>query len=225
LALRADGSVVAWGWEDDGQLGNGAISGGLRAKQPTPVPVVGLEAGSGTVAIDAGYSHSLALRSDGSVVAWGSDQFGELGDGGPSSGKPVPVPVIGLGSGSGVVAVSAGLSHSLALHADGRVVAWGSDYSGQLGDADFGVSEQAPVSVRGLGVGSGVIAVSAGGGHSLALLADETVLSWGSNEYGQVGDGGPADERSTPVAVQGLGTDSGAVSVAAGFQHSVVAKR
>ena len=225
LALRADGTVLAWGSETYGQLGNGAINGGIYADQPTPIPVLGLGAGSGVIAIDAGYDHNLALRADGSILSWGDDQFGQLGDGETREGKPGPVAVSDLESGSGVVAVSAGLTHSLALRSDGSVLAWGSDYSGELGDVAFDGSRPRPVAVTGLGRGSGVVAISAGGGHSLALRSDGSVLAWGSDEYGQIGDGGLNEDQSTHVAVDGLGAGSGIVAVAAGFQHSLAARK
>ncbi len=122
-------SVASWGWDLFGQLGDG----GYNADQPLPVTVEGLVAGPSIMSVAAaGGNHSLALRADGSVVAWGMDKFGELGDGAPNRDRSTPVEVSGLGAGSGVVALAAGSSHNLALRADGSVVAWGSNESGQL---------------------------------------------------------------------------------------------
>ena len=225
LALRSDGSVLSWGNDHFGELGNGLVALAAGENQPTPAPVVGLGAGSGVVAIDAGGNHSLALRADGSVVAWGADHFGQLGVGGSrTGGRAVPVPVSGLGAGGGVVAVSAGISHSLALRSDGSVLAWGADISGELGTVADNKTEPRPVAVDELGPGSGVVAVAAGGPHSLALRSDGSVLSWGNDEKGQLGDGAPHENRATPTTVTGLGPGSGAVAVAAGFRHSLVAK-
>jgi len=218
LALRSDGSVVAWGAGSPGPLLYGAT--GIAG---TPVPMTGLESGSGVVAVSAGYTHSLALRRDGSVVAWGSDDSGQLGDGG-SIDQPTPVAVSGLGPGSGVVAVSAGYHHSMALRRDGSVVAWGDDSVGQLGDGGTPFAKRIPVAVQGLGPGAGVVAVAAGVGHSVALRLDGSVLSWGWDVYGQLGDGSTGTSQRVPVAVRGLGPGSGIKAVSAGGYHNLVAK-
>src|SRR5207247_2415651 len=99
--------------------------------RPTPVAATGLGAGSGLVAIAAGGNeYTLALKSDGSVLAWGFNGNGELGDG-TTTNRTTPVGVTGLGAGSGVVAISAGEAHSLALKSDGSVLAWGYNCSGR----------------------------------------------------------------------------------------------
>ena len=137
-------------------------------------------------------SHSLALKSDGTVVAWGDNSSGQLGDG-TTTNHTTPVAVPGL---TGVVAIAA-YSHSLALKSDGTVVAWGGNYSGQLGDGTTS-SRYNPLAVPGL---TGVVAVAAAG-HSLVLKSDGTVVAWGSNYAGQLGDG-TTTQRTSPVAVTG----------------------
>ncbi|HEX5752852.1 MAG TPA: RCC1 repeat-containing protein [Archangium sp.] len=123
LALRGDGTVWAWGYNESGALGDGST-----LQRSTPVQVSGL---SGVVAISAGYLHSLALRHDGTVWAWGSNTLNQLGDGTAEPQRSTPVRVSGL---SDVVAISAGRNHSLAMHADGTLWAWGRNATGQLGD-------------------------------------------------------------------------------------------
>src|SRR4029079_11022143 len=128
--------------------------------------------------------------ADGTVVAWGDNEYGQLGDGTttgpeicPSAGfstvpcSTKPVPVSGL---SGVVAISAGDDHNLALLGDGTVMAWGANNDGQLGDNSTEESD-VPVPVSGL---HEAVAISAGGFHSLALLRDGTVRAWGDNGNG-----------------------------------------
>jgi alpha-tubulin suppressor-like RCC1 family protein len=217
LALRSDGSVVAWGSDSDGQLGDNA---GL-ADQPAPVTVSGLGPGSGTTGISAGGYHSLAVRSNGHVLAWGSDSDGQLGDGGANSDAPTPVTVSGLGAGSGVASVIGGGYHSLALRSDGSVLAWGFDGSGQLGDGGADADQPAPVAVSGLGAGSGVISLAGGVEQSLALRSDGSVVAWGWDGFGQLGDGGANTNRAVPTPVSGLGFGSGTVAIAAGFYHSL----
>jgi len=185
LALRADGTVWAWGWNDQGQLGDGTDT-----DRHTPVRVRGL---TDVVAVAAGRAHSLALRADGTVWAWGSNEDGELGDG-TDTDRHTPVKVPGL---SDVVAVAARDWHSLALRADGTVWAWGNNRFGQLGDGTD-TDRHTPVKVPGL---TDVVAVAAGEYHSLALRADGTVWAWGRNGYGQLGDG-TTTHRHTPVKVQ-----------------------
>jgi alpha-tubulin suppressor-like RCC1 family protein len=194
--------ALAWGQNLSGQLGDGAFN----ASSNVPTQVLGLKF---VAAVAAGGHHSLALLADGTVVAWGENEFGQLGDG-TTERSNVPVAVTGL---SGVKAIAAGGQHSLALMSNGTVMAWGDNEGGQLGDGNTTASE-VPVAVTGL---TGVKAISAGGGHSLALLNDGTVMAWGENEAGQLGDGG-TKSRSAPVAVKGL---SGVAAISAGGEFSL----
>ena len=213
LALKPDGTVLAWGGNVLGQLGDSTTT-----QRRTLVQVSGLGAGSGVIAIAAGASHSLALKFDGTVLAWGSNVTGQLGDG-TTTPRLTPLQVFGLGPDSGVVAIAAGGGHSLALKADGTVLAWGLNANGQLGDGTL-TRRLTPVPVSGLGPGSGVEAIAAGITHSLALKSDGTVLAWGFNTTGQLGDGTTA-QRTTPVQVSGLGLGSGVVAIDAGVSHSL----
>src|SRR4029077_10868440 len=144
----------------------------------------------------AGGRPSLALLADGTVVAWGANGLGQLGNGGTTESN-VPVAVQGL---SGVKAISAGASHSLALLANGTVMAWGDNESGQLGVGSAVEDSEVPVAVKGL---SGVKAISAGANYSLALLTNGKAMAWGENESGQLGDGS-TNSRNAPVAVKNL---------------------
>src|SRR6185312_15197966 len=109
--------------------------------------------------IAAGGTHVLALKSDGTVWAWGSNTSGQLGDG-TTTQRAAPVQVTGL---SGVTAIAAGSNHSLAVKSDGTVWAWGTNAAGQLGDGTTGATPHpTPAQVPGL---SGVTAIAAGGSH------------------------------------------------------------
>src|SRR5262245_16809498 len=216
LALKSDGSVVAWGLNANGQLGDGTTTTRL-----TPVAVTGLGAGSGVVAIavsgGAG-NHSLAVKSDGTLWAWGLNTAGQLGDG-TTTNRLSPVLVAGL---SGVVAVSAGGNHCLVAKSDGSVFAWGGNANGQVGDGTT-AARLLPVQVSGLGPGSGAVGVATNSLFSFAYKSDGTVLAWGFNTNGQLGDG-TTTVRTTPVQVRGFGPGSGVVSVAAGNGHAVALK-
>ena len=123
--------------------------------------------------IAGGGEHSIALKSDGTVWAWGNNWVGQLGDG-TTSHRSTPVQVSGL---SGVIAIAGGGYHSIALKSDGTVWAWGWNEYGQLGDGTTS-HRSTPVQVSGL---SGVIAIAGGGYHSIALKSDGTVWAWGNN--------------------------------------------
>ena len=206
LALKQDGTVVAWGSNEYGQLGDGT----QRTERHIPVEVKGL---TDVVAVAAGESHSLAIKSDGTVVAWGWNFDGQLGDG-TTTGRSTPVEVQGL---TDAVAVAGGARNSLALKQDGTAAAWGNNQFGQLGDGTR-IERHTPVEVQGL---TDAVAVASGFWHSLALKKDSTVVAWGSNFWGELGDGTRIN-RSTPVEVQGL-TD--AVAIAGGAWHSLALKQ
>jgi alpha-tubulin suppressor-like RCC1 family protein len=211
LALKTDGTVWAWGSNSSGQLGPSVARG---SSTYTPAQVAGAY---GSQAIAAGSIHSLALRTDGTVRAWGHNGMGQLGTNSVSYESSIPQAVHNL---SGVRAIAAGCYHSLALKTDGTVWAWGSNSWGQLGaftDNSFGQMESLiPVKVMNL---SGVQAIAAGCDHSLALGADGTVWAWGSNHHGQLGSGlATGLSTHTPIRVAGL---SKVTSVAGGDNHSL----
>jgi alpha-tubulin suppressor-like RCC1 family protein len=210
-AGAASSKTVAWGHGTHGQLGNGGV-----ANSSVPVTILGL---SGVTSLSAGDEHNLALLPDHTVMAWGTNASGELGDGttaGPetcagTACSKMPIPVPGLTS---VTAVSAGLGDSFALMSDETVRAWGSNGAGQLGDGGT-EARSTPVSVAGL---HGVREVAAGESyHTLALLSNGTVMAWGKNSDGELGDGTHTD-RHKPVAVAGL---TGVASVSAGYFDSL----
>lgn len=195
MALKADGTVWAWGYNAFGELGNGTTT-----SSNVPVAVSNL---SGVTAISAG-STSLALKSDGTLWAWGFGGFGQLGNGATPSYSSVPVQVPGL---TNIIAVSSGSFHALALQADGTVWAWGSNQSGQLGDS----TTTSHLSPEHLTTINNVTKIAAGYTHSLALTSDGSVWAWGENTSGQVGIGSTASSVPAPAK---LGSLSSALSVA-----------
>jgi alpha-tubulin suppressor-like RCC1 family protein len=201
LALLEGGTVMAWGNNGSGQLGNGSTTN-------SDVPVAVKEP-SGVKAIAAGGKYSLALLENGTVMAWGNNGSGQLGNG-TTANSDVPVAVKEL---SGVKAIAAGGNHSLALLENGTVMAWGRNSQGQLGNSST-TNSDVPVAVSGL---SGVKAIAAGGNHSLALLENGTVMAWGENRVGELGNASTTNS-DVPVAVTGL---SGVAAISAGGEHSL----
>src|SRR6185369_13551775 len=168
---------------------------------------------TGITAIAAGSAHTIALKNDGTVWAWGENSKGELGDG-TTSGNPIdrttPEQVVGLNH---IINISAGFLYTLALKDDGTVWAWGANWYGQLGNGtNINQYTTSPNMVIGL---TGVTAIAAGYAHAVALKNDGTVWAWGLNSFSPdaLGDG-------TPVQVTGL---TGVTAVAA-HRHNVALK-
>jgi alpha-tubulin suppressor-like RCC1 family protein len=189
LALLSNGTVEAWGSDEYGQLGYKAVIvrkeeeeviEELEEEAHSAVPVA-IKGVSGVKAIAAGARHSVALLSNGTAMAWGADSSGQLGNGSAASSQPEPVAVGGL---SGVSAISAGGNDSVALLANGSVMTWGDDKSGELGNGGVGGFSDIPVLVVGLGEVSGV---SAGTAHELAYGEPIPVVSSVSPHVGPTG--------------------------------------
>jgi alpha-tubulin suppressor-like RCC1 family protein len=224
LALLSDGTVRAWGDNRRGQLGNGTT-----ASSPVPVKVAGLSQVTG---ISAGYDASIATRTSGisaltSVWTWGGNDFGQLGDGTltsrstPERVTGLPLYIVGISAGGGFAAFlgaggsSATGGFATVLGTDGTVWAWGDDSAGQLGNAPSSTPVTRPVNT--IGTGSGITQLSAGDFHMLALKSNGTVLAWGGNAHGQLGNGSTA-QVTGPVQVTGL---TNATQVAAGEDFSL----
>src|SRR5262249_40381786 len=174
LAIKADGSLWAWGFNGTGQIGDGTTT---NRNQPVQV----LSGGSpltGVVAVAAGWGHSVALKEDGTVYNWGYD---------PATGGTLAYQAVPIANLTGISGIAAGALHTLALKTDGTgegtLWALGSNGYGQLGDGTT-VNRASPINVLG-----NVTAVFAGGGQSLVLKSDGTIVGMGMNDRGQLGDG------------------------------------
>jgi alpha-tubulin suppressor-like RCC1 family protein len=203
LALRGDGTVWVWGDNAYGELG--LVQSDYNA-HIIPTQVHGL---TNIVGIAAGYSHYLALKSDGTVWAWGYNYSGQLGDG-TNTDRMLPVqvtdPTDSTGYLTGVTAITAGWYHSMALKNDESVLTWGNNANGQLGDGTL-LNRLTPIKVlepSGINYLSGVSAITGDVDHSLVVMKDGTVFTWGYNGNGHLGSGTTADS-STPVQVVGSG--------------------
>lgn len=229
LAVLNDGTVMAWGSNSSGQLGNGVSGPGTDSATPVAVTVL-----QNAVSVAAGQYHSLALTADGQVYAWGFDGDGELGDGGFGSGttgtfngtfngnvslSPTPI-LVQLGTTTPITSIVAGQYHSLSLAQDGSVFSWGSNSSGQLGDGTSGrfsasffpnqVNYASGASLLGSGIG-------AGGSHSLVILSDLTLTAFGLNSSGQLGNATTTSSTS-PTAVLTASSAQGGSPLASIYQ-------
>ncbi|MGB3442919.1 MAG: hypothetical protein WBA97_29610 [Actinophytocola sp.] len=238
-AVSDPGEVYGWGVNFGGNVGDGTTT---TRSVPVPVCAPGGTAPCGSVlddavqVADASDGHSLALLADGSVYAWGGNGSGQLGNG-TTTGSTVPVQVCAVGQSApcgafldDVTAISAGSLFSLALLADGGVVAWGNNVFGGLGDGT-NTSRSVPVRVCAVGQSApcgtfldDVTAISAGGFFGMAIVTGGAVVAWGHNDFGQLGDNSTTN-RSVPGAVcdDSLcgGQLTGVTAIDGGLRHSL----
>jgi alpha-tubulin suppressor-like RCC1 family protein len=204
MALTSTGEVLTWGYNGSGQLGNGFLTASeipARVRLPRGVRIRAIANG--------GYD-GLALARSGRLYAWGDNRYGQVGDGTRLS-RLAPV-LVRLPRGAAITAIAAGSQHSLALTSTGRVLAWGLGSFGQLGDGST-ASSDVPVYVH-LPAGDKIIAVSAGGGFSLARTSAGRILAWGHNAFGQLGDASLASSDvprrvGIPAGLTALGLAAG----------------
>lgn len=202
---RKSGKVSCWGFNLDGQLGNGETG-----QSDVPVDVQGI---ANAFLVAAGGSFSCAVRGSGTVACWGNNGRGQLGNGTTSS-SVTPVQVEEL---TGVVALAAGQSHACAVKDDGKVLCWGEGVNGQLGNGSTQPSST-PVEVTSL---PKCKAVSAGERSSCALTETGAVLCWGANEVGQLGSGATnTNSNPSPINVSDV---TNAIALASGANHSCAA--
>ncbi len=202
LAIQKDGSLWAWGDNVDGQLGLGD-----NEDRTIPTQVSSEQWRS----LTAGLQHSLGIREDGSLWAWGSNEFGQLAQGEDIAESDEPLQV---GTATDWLAVTAGIYHTLSLTHDGKLLAWGNNEKGQLGNGSFAHST-IPLVIQETWTWK---MVSAGGYHSLGIREDGTLWAWGSNTYGQSAQGDELTASNEPLQV---GTENDWLMVSAGGQYSL----
>ena len=190
-------AVFGCGLNRFGQLGNGGV-----ANSAVPVAAAA-PAGVVFSAVSAGWDHSLALSTTGTVWSWGYNFWGQLGLGTQGPGDPArltPFPVNSFPPGTVITAIAAGADFSLALDSTGAVWAWGANGFGQLGQPAAGPGVSSTPIQTAAPANAGVTAIAAGACHGLAVKGG-AVLAWGYNGFGQLGNGVFGGVAPAPVAV------------------------
>ena len=201
-AVSEEGALYCWGLNSDGQLGDGSVD-----NRTTPVVVPGFGSTPRRVrGVVAGRLHTCALTERGRVWCWGDNGFSQLGTY-SSDSSAVPREVEAL---SGVIELAAGGGdHTCARRVDGSVACWGSNHMGQTGEVAAVDQTIVPRTVAGI---DDAIGIGVGYSHSCALRRDGSVLCWGNNYGGQLGQGNftnPPGNRRAPVPVTGLPVATG----------------
>ena len=205
-AVTAAEGALCWGFNTNGQLGNGNST-----HQLVPAAVSGLS--TGVASISAGQLHTCAVTTTGSAKCWGQNgSYGLLGNNSVTD-SITPVQVSGLTT--GVARVAVGNLTSCALTTTGGVLCWGFNSYGQVGDGTTASPRMTPVAVSSLS--SGVTTISVGYAHACAVTNGGALLCWGANGYGQLGDGTNTN-RSSPVLTGSL--SSGVSGIATGNGHA-----
>jgi alpha-tubulin suppressor-like RCC1 family protein len=205
LALTAEGNVFAWGYNGYGETGAAGYSGA----NPTPLLVAGVGTASARPVqdISGGFYHSVALLQDGTVYGWGLNSSGQLAVG-PNQYSYTNVPQAALTSGvlagKTVNAIASGDYHVLVLASDGRLYAWGSNGSNELGNGGT-TTALSPVAVTMTAFGGKTISkIYSGGGHNYAVASDNSVFGWGLNTNGQLGNNSLVNlSAPTPITFAG----------------------
>jgi uncharacterized repeat protein (TIGR02543 family) len=203
-AVTSEGRLFTWGDNWGGELGDGT-----HTARSLPTDITGnfrLHSGEAIVQVALGCFFSVAMTSEGRLFTWGVNDHGQLGYG-TKVFQSLPVEItgnIGLNAGETIVQISSGLWHLLALTSEGRLLTWGRNYEGQLGDGTK-VDKWLPTDITDkipLHDEETIIQIALGGYHSSALTSEGRLFIWGSNEYGQLGDGLTID-KTLPADITG----------------------
>jgi len=206
IALKSDGTLWAWGYNHFGELGDGTTTDSYGPEQ------IGTDNEWVSIAAEEEGDHTIGLKSDGTLWAWGYNAYGQLGDG-TTTDSYVPEQI---GTDNKWVSIAAGSAYTIALKSDGTLWAWGYNHYGQLGLGDT-TDRHSPVEV---GTDNKWVSIVAGSAHTIALKSDGTLWAWGWNINGELGDGTTTDSH----VPEQIGTDNKWVSIAAGGHHTIALK-
>jgi len=209
--IKSNGSLWSWGDDDDGKLGYGGGRDSL-------VPVQEYSQSTNWILVSAGNNHTVALKSDGTLWAWGDNRYGELGDGTESTKY---TPIQEASKSTDWAHFDAGGGHTVAIKNDGTLWAWGLNNYGQLGD---GTTEDKLVPTQEISQSTNWSSISIGGLHTVALKIDGTLWSWGRNSDGQLGDG-TTENKHVPVQEDSQSADWRSLSAGAHYTVAIKSDR
>ena len=195
-AVKTDGTLWTWGYAGNGRLGNKAITGNIST------PVTTFAGGNNWKQVSCGYSHTAAIKTDGTLWVWGIGNYGRLGNGATTGN--ISTPVTTFAGGTNWKQVGCGYRHTAAIKTDGTLWTWGSGSNGQLGNTQT-TSVSTPVTT--FSGGTNWRQVSSGDSHTVAIKTDGTLWTWGYGGRGRLGDAVITGNRNTPVTTFAGGTN------------------
>jgi alpha-tubulin suppressor-like RCC1 family protein len=219
-ALDSAGAAFCWGWNDDGELGDGNTS---DSSVPVAVQASGVLAGKVLTEITSGLRHTCAVDTAGTAFCWGNNDSGQLGNASTtSSSVPVAVLASGVLAGKTLLQISAGEVHTCALDSAGAAFCWGDNADGGLGNGTTtGSSGPVAVSTSGALAGQSLTQISAGESYTCAVDAAGAAFCWGVNTSGVLGNGGIANTSvAAAVNTHGVLAGKALVQITAGGDHT-----
>jgi len=215
-ALNYGGQFYCWGWNQFGQLGDGTT---VDKDTPTRINSGDLS-GKTITAIAAGQSHACAVDTSGRLYCWGTNGYGQLGDGtNVISHAPVLINGGDL-AGKTVTAVAAGFYHACALTSEGKVYCWGRNMYGEVGDGTTTQRDVPALASGGDLAGKTVVAIMADGYHTCAIDTNSRLYCWGNNNVGQLGDGTTVDKHTPTLINGGDLTGRTIATITGGYNHT-----
>jgi alpha-tubulin suppressor-like RCC1 family protein/Leucine-rich repeat (LRR) protein len=204
IAIRTDGTLWAWGFNGNGELGDGTWTNRNVPKK------IGTAKDWKTLA--TGYNHTVAQKADGTIWAWGYNYYGQLGDG-TNSGTSIPTQI---GTANDWQTIATGNHHTVAIRTDGTLWAWGGNYYGELGDGTT-IDKNIPTQI---GTSNDWLTITAGFSSTMALKKDGTLWAWGDNSSWLLADG-TTTNSSVPKQI---GTATDWKTIAVGTGHTIALK-
>jgi alpha-tubulin suppressor-like RCC1 family protein len=221
LAIKSDRTLWTWGYNEEGELGDGCTFGLNCYNRNSPTQV-----GSDNTwgAVSGGTTHSAAIKQNGTLWSWGDNSSGQIGTGCSDSTCFYISTPTQVTTDTNWASTSAGGFFTVAIKTDGTLWAWGNNYAGQLGDGCSPMSTCIESAIpKKIGTNTDWASVAAGGNHVIALKTNGTLWAWGINDYGQLGNAAQSPTAYSSVPVQ-IGTDTDWKSITAGDMHSLAIK-
>ena len=212
-AIFSNDATKCWGFNEDGQSGDESTN-----TYKSPTNAVMFPEGRVAESIGMGNKHTCAILDNGQLTCWGADLHGALGNGDSNSEDQYTPVIIPTPADRTAINIDAGVSHTCILMDDGGIMCWGRDNAGQLGNGESSPTTYAPESDVILPEGRVATDFSVGNEHSCAILDNDSVVCWGMNNYGQLGDNSTTNAK-IPTFVH-LPNGSKATKISSGSGHT-----